>query len=54
MNLFMTGSPRELEFWHGRHLQMAALALSVQVMEMHLSLAALYREQIAAMLLGTA
>lgn len=54
MMQFMPRSPKDLELWHGRHLQLAALALTAQVMEMHLSLAGLYREQIAALLLGKA
>ena len=52
MILAMPRSPKDLELWHGRHIQLATLALTAQVMEMHLSLAALYREQIAVLLLG--
>lgn len=41
-------TPVDLERWRGRHLQIAAIALSVPIMDMHLRIAQHYQERIAA------
>ena len=41
-------TPVDLERWRGRHLRIAAIAFTVPIMEMHLRIAALYQERIAA------
>jgi hypothetical protein len=44
--------PRDLEHWRGRHLQLADLALTAAIADMHRRLAAFYHEQITAIILG--
>ena len=44
--------PRELEHWRGRQLQLAALAGTVAIADVHMRLAKLYSDQITAIILG--